>query len=58
LLGVMSLVWTAVIAIVIAAEKLLEGRRAATSGTVALLTSLGVLMLAAPDGIPTLTIPV
>jgi predicted metal-binding membrane protein len=56
-LGVMSLVWTAVIAIVIAAEKLLERRRAVTYATVALLTSLGVLMLVAPDGIPALTIP-
>jgi predicted metal-binding membrane protein len=50
-LGVMSLMWSALIAIVIAAQKMLESRRAATYGTVALLAGLGVLILAAPDAI-------
>ncbi len=57
-LGVMSLVWTALIAVVIASQKLLERRRAANYATVALLGLLGFLMLVAPDRIPLLTIPV
>jgi predicted metal-binding membrane protein len=56
-LGVMSLVWMAFVAGVIAFEKLIPSRRLATYGTVAVLLALGVLMLAAPDAIPALTIP-
>jgi predicted metal-binding membrane protein len=57
-LGVMSLTWCALIAGVIAAEKMLERRRIATYATAALLTVLGVALLAAPGAIPSLTIPV
>jgi predicted metal-binding membrane protein len=56
-LGVMSLVWMAVVAGMIAIEKLIPWRRAATYGTVAVLLVLGVLMLVAPDAIPALTVP-
>jgi hypothetical protein len=53
----MSIVWMAVIAGLIAFEKLIPSRRAATYGTAALLLVLAVLVLAAPDSIPALTIP-
>jgi predicted metal-binding membrane protein len=56
-LGVMSLAWMAFIAALIAAEKLIPSRRAAVAGTTAILLTLGVLLLAAPDAIPGLTIP-
>ena len=44
-LGVMSIVWMAVVAGLIALEKLIPSRRVATYGTAALLLVLGVLML-------------
>jgi len=56
-LGVMSLVWMAFVAGVIAFEKLVPSRRVATYGTAALLLALGVVMLVAPDAIPGLMIP-
>ena len=56
-LGVMSVVWMAVVAGLIAFEKLIPFRRAATYGTATVLVMLGVLLLAAPDTIPALTIP-
>jgi len=56
-LGVMSLAWMAFIAGVIAVEKLLPWRSAATWGTAAVLLALGVLVLVAPDALPGLTIP-
>ena len=56
-LGVMSVVWMAVVAGLIAFEKLIPSRRAATYGTAAVLLVLGVLMLFAPDVLPALTIP-
>jgi predicted metal-binding membrane protein len=56
-LGIMSVVWMAIVAGLIAIEKTLPWRRVATSGTTAVLLALGVLLLAAPDGIPALTIP-
>ena len=56
-LGIMSITWTAVIAGLIALEKMLPWRRAAAYGTAALLVSLGVLMLVAPSAIPGLTTP-
>jgi predicted metal-binding membrane protein len=57
-LGVMSIVWMAVVAGLIAFEKLIPSRRLATYGSAAILLVLGVLLLAAPDTIPALTIPV
>ena len=56
-LGVMSIAWSAFVAGLIATEKLLPWRRVATWGTAAILLTLGVLLLAAPDAIPALTIP-
>src|SRR4051794_26885565 len=56
-LGVMSVPWMAFVAAIIATEKLLPWRRVATYGTAAVLLVLGVLMLAAPDAIPGLTLP-
>jgi predicted metal-binding membrane protein len=56
-LGVMSIAWMAFIAALIAAEKVLPWGRGVTYATAALLLVLGVLVLAAPDAIPGLTIP-
>jgi len=56
-LGVMSIVWMAFVAGLIAFEKLIPWRRAATYGTAGVLFVLGVLVIAAPDAIPALTIP-
>ena len=56
-LGVMSIVWMALVAALIAVEKTLPWRRVATYGTAGILLALGVLLLAAPDAIPALTIP-
>jgi predicted metal-binding membrane protein len=56
-LGVMSLAWMAVIAGIIATEKLLPHRRSATLATAALLATLGLLVLVAPHALPGLTIP-
>jgi predicted metal-binding membrane protein len=56
-LGVMSIVWMAFVAGLIAVEKTLPWRRAATYGTAAVLLALGILLLVAPDAIPGLTIP-
>jgi len=56
-LGVMSLVWMAVVAGLIAFEKLIPFRRTATYGTAVVLLVLGILLLAAPDVIPALTVP-
>ena len=56
-LGVMSLAWMALVAGLIAFEKLIPSRRAATYGTAALLLVLGVLLIVAPDAIPALTVP-
>lgn len=56
-LGVMSVTWMAVVAGLIALEKTLPWRRAATYGTTLVLVVLGVLMLTAPDVLPGLTIP-
>ena len=44
-LGVMSIVWMAVVAGLIAFEKLIPSRRAATYVTAAILLVLGVLLL-------------
>ena len=56
-LGVMSIVWMAVVAGLIAFEKLIPSRRVATYGTAGVLLVLGVLLLVAPDVIPAFTIP-
>jgi predicted metal-binding membrane protein len=56
-LGVMSLVWMAVVAGLIALEKTLPWRRPATYVTAAVLVVVGVLVLAVPDDVPGLTIP-
>jgi predicted metal-binding membrane protein len=56
-LGVMSILWMAVVAGLIAVEKTLPWRRVATYGTAAVLLGLGVLLLVAPDALPGLTIP-
>jgi predicted metal-binding membrane protein len=56
-LGVMSVIWMAVVAGLIAFEKLIPSRRAATYGTAGLLLVLGVLLFTVPDVIPALTTP-
>ena len=56
-LGVMSLAWMAFVAALIAAEKTLPWGRAVTYGTAAVLLALGIVLIAAPDAIPGLTIP-
>ena len=56
-LGVMSIAWMAFVAALIAAEKTLPWGRLVTYGTAAILLALGVLIVAAPNAIPGLTIP-
>ena len=56
-LGVMSVVWMAVVAGLIAIEKTLPWRRIATYGTAAALLALAVLLFAVPEAVPGLTIP-
>ena len=56
-LGVMSPVWMAIVAGLIAAEKILPWGRAATYGTAIVLVALGVLVLAVPEALPLLTVP-
>jgi predicted metal-binding membrane protein len=56
-LGVMSVVWMASVAAIIAAEKTLPWRRVATWGATAVLLVLGALVLAAPNAMPGLKIP-
>ena len=56
-LGIMSVTWMAVVAGLIAFEKVVPWRRVASYGTAAVLLVLGVLMLSAPDAIPGLTTP-
>jgi hypothetical protein len=56
-LGVMSLAWMAFVAALIALEKTLPWGRAVTYGTAAVLLVLGILLVAAPESIPGLTIP-
>ncbi len=55
-LGVMSIVWMAFVAALIAFEKFIPFRRAATYGTAGVLLVIGVLLFAAPNAIPALTI--
>jgi len=56
-LGVMSFTWMAVVAGLIAIEKTVPSRPVATYGVAAALLGLGVLLLAAPEAVPLLTIP-
>ena len=56
-LGIMSLVWMAFVAGLIAVEKVFPWRRMATYTTAGLLLVLGLLLLVAPAAIPGLTIP-
>ena len=56
-LGVMSIAWMAFVAGLIALEKLLPWERVATYGTAAVLLGLAILLVAAPDAIPGLTVP-
>lgn len=56
-LGVMSVSWMALVAAIIAAEKALPWRRVVTYGTATVLLVLGILVLAAPDALPALTVP-
>ncbi|HEX2850983.1 MAG TPA: DUF2182 domain-containing protein [Acidimicrobiales bacterium] len=56
-LGVMSVVWMAFVAALIAIEKTLPWRRVASLTTALLLLALGVLLLVAPSAVPGLTTP-
>jgi predicted metal-binding membrane protein len=56
-LGVMSVLWMAVVAGLIAFEKTIPWRRVASYGTAAVLLALGTLVLTAPGSIPGLTTP-
>jgi len=56
-LGVMSVTWMAVVAALIAAEKILPWRRTSTYGTALVLLALGAVILLAPDALPGLTVP-
>jgi predicted metal-binding membrane protein len=55
--GVMNVVWMAVIAVVIAAEKLLPWRAIANRGIAALLVVLAVAVAFVPADVPALTVP-
>jgi predicted metal-binding membrane protein len=56
-LGVMSVAWMAFVAGLIALEKTLPWHRVATYGTAVVLLTLGILLFAAPENIPALTVP-
>src|SRR5579863_4770968 len=56
-LGVMSVLWMAVVAGLIAIEKTVPWGKPATYGTAIVLLALGVMFLADPSAIPGLTIP-
>jgi predicted metal-binding membrane protein len=56
-LGVMSIAWTALVAALVAVEKILPWRRVGTWGTSALLAAFGVVVLTAPELLPGLTLP-
>jgi predicted metal-binding membrane protein len=56
-LGVMSLTWMAFVAALIALERTVPWGRAVTYATAAILLVVGVVLLAAPEAIPGLTIP-
>jgi predicted metal-binding membrane protein len=57
-LGVMSIVWTALVSALIAGEKTLPWKRTATCATALVLVALGATVLAVPGSVPGLTVPV
>jgi predicted metal-binding membrane protein len=57
-LGVMSLVWMAFVAVLIAIEKLLPWKALANRGIAVLLVTLGLAVALAPERVPGLTLPV
>jgi predicted metal-binding membrane protein len=56
-LGVMSVAWMALVGALIALEKLVPWARFGIYATATVLIVLGVLLIAAPDAIPGLTVP-
>ena len=56
-LGVMSLVWMAVVAAFITAEKTIPWRRPVVWGTTAILLALAVMVAVAPHSVPGLVVP-
>jgi hypothetical protein len=56
-LGVMSIGWMALIAALIAIEKLLPWKAFANRGVALLLVALGIAVAFAPDRVPGLTLP-
>ncbi len=56
-LGVMSLTWMALVAALIALEKIVPWRRGVTWGTAAVLLALAIAVLAAPRAVPGLVLP-
>ena len=56
-LGVMSLVWMAFVAALIALEKTLPWGRPVTYATALVLLVLGIVLVAAPDAVPGLMVP-
>jgi predicted metal-binding membrane protein len=56
-LGVMSLVWMAVVAALITAEKTLPWRRTVLWGTTVALLTIAVLVVVAPHSVPGLVVP-
>jgi predicted metal-binding membrane protein len=56
-LGVMSLVWMALVAALIAIEKTVPWRRAATWASAAVLLVLAIAVVAAPHAVPGLVVP-
>jgi predicted metal-binding membrane protein len=56
-LGVMSIAWMVVVALLIAVEKLLPSRIAATRAVTVVLVALAVGVAAAPDRVPAFNVP-
>jgi predicted metal-binding membrane protein len=56
-LGVMSIAWMVVVALLIAVEKLLPWRRSATAAVAGVLLVLALAVAAAPGSVPALTVP-
>jgi predicted metal-binding membrane protein len=56
-LGVMSIGWMALVAVLIAAEKLLPWKRVAVRGVAIVLAALALAVVIAPEDVPGLTIP-
>jgi predicted metal-binding membrane protein len=56
-LGVMSVAWMALIALLVSAQKLLPSRRVAVTATAALLLALAIGVLVAPHDVPGLVVP-